>query len=81
MENRLDEVMEAEAMETVQEEAQETNEVVETDVKTLRPTKWIVNEAEGSKKCEACGAVMRGWAYRELFDYCPKCGKKAEKAV
>ena len=43
-------------------------------------TKWIRNEAEGTKKCDACGAVMRGWAYREPFQYCPKCGAMADKA-
>ena len=43
-------------------------------------TKWIRNEAEGTKKCDACGAVMRGWAYREPFKYCPKCGAMADKA-
>lgn len=47
---------------------------------SLRPTHWIINQADGTKQCESCGAVMRGWAYREPFDYCPKCGKRAEKA-
>lgn len=42
-------------------------------------TKWIRNQAEGTKQCDACGAVMRGWAYREPFKYCPKCGALAEK--
>lgn len=37
---------------------------------------WIMDEASASKKCDACGAVMKGWAYRELFLYCPKCGTR-----
>ena len=42
-------------------------------------TKWIKNLIDGTKKCESCGAVMRGWAYREPFAYCPKCGAMAEE--
>ena len=42
-------------------------------------TRWILN-ANHTKTCEACGETMFGWAYREKFAYCPKCGAKAEKA-
>lgn len=38
-------------------------------------TKWVVNP-DFTKTCEACGAVMRGWACRENFLYCPMCGAK-----
>lgn len=51
---------------------------IEQNVKTeeIVHYKWIDNRAEGIKTCEKCGAAMRGWAYREKFDYCPKCGEK-----
>lgn len=54
----------------------------EINVKTEPPKqmKWIKNQAEATKQCDACGAFMRGWAYREPFQYCPKCGALAEKA-
>ena len=42
-------------------------------------TKWIKNQYDFTKTCESCGAVMRGWAYREPFKYCPKCGAMAEQ--
>ena len=38
--------------------------------------KWEKNEFEATKKCQKCGAVMRGWAYRQEFKYCPMCGEK-----
>lgn len=44
--------------------------------KKEKTSKWVKNEAVGTKACEACGAVMRGWAFREDFQYCPKCGAK-----
>ena len=48
-------------------------------IPTKAGTKWIV-KSNGTKICEACGAVMMGWAFREKLNYCPKCGAKAEKA-
>lgn len=48
---------------------------------TPKGTKWIPNKIEGTKMCESCGAVMRGWAYREPFKYCPKCGAMAEEEL
>lgn len=63
------------------------NAVEESALKAGEPetgakgTKWIRNDTEGTKMCDACGAVMRGWAFREPFQFCPKCGAMAEKAM
>ena len=35
---------------------------------------WIIDKEH--KTCSACGAVMLGWAYREPFKFCPKCGSQ-----
>ena len=39
---------------------------------------WVNNVYEFTKTCEKCGAVMRGWAYRQDFPYCPMCGTKLQ---
>ena len=49
-------------------------EIVQPKEKTF---KWIKDEINGTKTCENCGSTMRGWAYREIFNYCPKCGARA----
>lgn len=54
-------------------EVTEEKEVVKEAPKT---TRWIMNPNH-TKTCEACGAIMFGWAFREPFEYCPKCGAKA----
>ena len=59
--------------------AQPIEEVVDTKAsKASNVTKWIKDEALATKTCEACGAVMRGWAFREKFAFCPMCGAKAQ---
>ncbi len=62
------------------EKKQEMNEEIVKNGDGLKKPeqiyKWIRNEALGNKTCEACGAIMRGWAYREVFNYCPKCGNR-----
>jgi len=45
-------------------------------VEKAEALKWIVDTVQFTKTCAKCGATMRGWAYREKFDYCPKCGTK-----
>lgn len=40
--------------------------------------KWLDDKFAGIKTCDACGAQMRGWAYREKFKYCPMCGVEME---
>lgn len=50
---------------------------VKEEKATQNGTTWIKNV--DTKVCEACGAIMRGWAFREPFAYCPKCGAKADK--
>lgn len=51
---------------------------VEKKAKAPKATKWIIDDSKATKTCESCGAVMRGWAFREDFKYCPICGAKAE---
>ena len=59
--------------------AQQIEEVIDTKAsKASNVTKWIKDEALATKTCEACGAVMHGWAFREKFAFCPMCGAKAE---
>ena len=48
---------------TVEENAKQ-NDMVEY--------KWIVDGE--TKVCEYCGSVLRGWAARQSFIYCPICG-------
>lgn len=60
-----------------------TAKVINEEVKpkvTFKPisSKWVKDEVQATKTCEACGAVMRGWAYREKFLYCPMCGAKMD---
>lgn len=68
-------------------EVVEEVKVEETKAEEKKPTKgakgtrWIADNALFTKTCEACGATMLGWAYREPFQYCPKCGAMAEKAI
>ena len=45
---------------------------------TWKSYKWIIDKINFTKTCEACGAVMKGWAYREKFYYCPICGIKID---
>ena len=63
-------------------EKMEVNSVskTETPIKTVvkKNYKWIDNNVDGVKTCEACGAEMRGWAYRQNFIYCPMCGEKMD---
>lgn len=70
------------SLEEVKKEETKEAEPVKTEKKTksAKGTKWIKDEAIGTKQCESCGAVMRGWAFREPFQFCPKCGAMAEKA-
>lgn len=45
--------------------------------KSARSMEWVIDKKTGAKQCSACEAIMRGWAHREVFNYCPKCGAKA----
>ena len=70
-------------MEKVNELEEETSEAPEEVVVEApdenRVYHWIMDEANFAKTCEKCGAVIRGaWAFREKFDYCPKCGAKTK---
>lgn len=39
-----------------------------------KKAKWLIDAVKSEKKCDACGAIMHGWAYRQQFNYCPMCG-------
>lgn len=54
-------------------------EKVEAGEPEQKVYKWIKDMAVGTKKCENCGAVMRGWAFREPFNYCPRCGEEIQE--
>ena len=63
--------------ETMLDTMLETDQKVESEI--VVPEKlghWINDDAVGTKTCDVCDAVMRGWAYRELFNFCPKCGTR-----
>ena len=58
---------------------------VEKTVKAGEPDtgsemEWICDVSAQTKTCSACKSIMRQWAYREPFKYCPKCGKIAKIA-
>ena len=56
----------------------EEEQKVETNLKKPEVlSKWIIDEVNATKTCEICGAVMRGWAFREKFNFCPMCGNRA----
>lgn len=59
------------------EKIEVAEEVKEVKKEAPKSTRWIMNPNH-TKTCEACGAIMFGWAFREPFEYCPKCGAKAE---
>ena len=50
--------------------------VVKNFIQPVSTSRWIRDTINATKTCEACGSVMRGWAYRETFNFCPKCGKR-----
>ena len=54
----------------------EPEQEVKQEVEDRPRYKWIRDELNATKTCEMCGGVMRGWAYREVFNYCPKCGNR-----
>ena len=52
-------------------------EIVEEETKYIKNTaEWIVTA--DAKKCSICGAEMRGWAFRQNFNYCPMCGMRIQ---
>ena len=58
-------------------EAEKNLEEEKIEEKAVKEShKWIVDRVAFTKTCDGCGAVMRGWAYRETFKYCPMCGSE-----
>ena len=71
------EKLEIENVKEVIEPVTEAEKAVVEPVEEIQPkeySKWLKDEQKWQKTCEKCGAVMRGWAYRENFKYCPMCG-------
>lgn len=64
-------------LEEIVVDEQPKEEVAKKVKASARSMEWVIDNATTTKKCSACEAIMRGWAHREVFNYCPKCGAKA----
>ena len=68
--------LDIEAFATKMSEPVVAEPVVKNFIQPVSTSRWIRDTINATKTCEACGSVMRGWAYRETFNFCPKCGKR-----